>query len=129
MLRKKKDDLMLQLQQLNESDPDESNMAEILNVKFAWNLEADKEELYWEQRARTNWIRMGDCNTLFFHKAATQRRKRNMVRGLEDENGDWVEDEPRLKDISLNFVMDLFSAQPTRNCERLLTAIQPCILE
>lgn len=112
---------------MNESGPDEGNLAKILNAKLALTLKVDKEEVYWEQRARTNWIRMRDHNTSFFHKATTQRKKRNMVKGLRDENGEWMEDESRLKEIASKFFMDLFLTQPTRSYEKLFEVVQSCI--
>ncbi|GMI71692.1 hypothetical protein HRI_000838500 [Hibiscus trionum] len=39
------------LKMLTDRDPDDEVLAEILDVKIALNLEAGKEELYWEQRA------------------------------------------------------------------------------
>ncbi|KAA3477687.1 reverse transcriptase [Gossypium australe] len=56
-------------------------------VKLALNMEADKEELFWEQQARANWLRMGDRNTAFFHNLATQRKRRNTIKILEDGRG------------------------------------------
>ncbi|PPS20560.1 hypothetical protein GOBAR_AA00023 [Gossypium barbadense] len=38
------------------------------------NLEIDKAERYWEQRARATWLRHGDRSTVFFHRFATQHR-------------------------------------------------------
>ncbi|KAA3486448.1 reverse transcriptase [Gossypium australe] len=48
-------------------------LAEIAEAQLDLNLEADKEELFWEQRARVNWLKNGDRNTSFFHKMAGQR--------------------------------------------------------
>ncbi|GMJ15348.1 hypothetical protein HRI_005204000 [Hibiscus trionum] len=39
------------LNALSSDDPDDDNLAELLEVKLALNLESDKEELFWEQRA------------------------------------------------------------------------------
>lgn len=51
------------------------------------NLEVDKGERYWEQRARTKWLRYDDRNTIFFHKMAMHLRKSQLVQQLEDEQG------------------------------------------
>lgn len=44
-----KDELKQKLNRLLEEDPDKETLKEIFNVKLALNLEADKEEVYWEQ--------------------------------------------------------------------------------
>lgn len=47
------------------------NLAKIIDTKVHLNLEIDKDERFWEQRARANWLKVGDKNTAFFHKHAS----------------------------------------------------------
>ncbi|KAA3464506.1 reverse transcriptase [Gossypium australe] len=68
-------------------DISDDTLAEITDLQLELNLEADKEELYWEQRARVNWLKNGDRNTSFFHKMAGQRKVRNRIAILEDDIG------------------------------------------
>lgn len=70
------------LDELNCKERSEEILENIVEVKLHLNMELDKEEKYWEQRARTNWLKMGDKNTVFFHKHASQRRRINPIRGL-----------------------------------------------
>lgn len=72
-----KDLLIARLSELAKADQDDVNLAETINVKIQLNLEIDKDERYWEQRARVNWLKFGDRNTTFFHSHASQRRRRN----------------------------------------------------
>ncbi|KAA3465052.1 reverse transcriptase [Gossypium australe] len=51
-------------------------LAEMTEIKLKMNLEVDREELFWEQRAQANWLQMGDRNTTFFHRWASYRRKK-----------------------------------------------------
>ncbi|KAK2656458.1 hypothetical protein Ddye_009510 [Dipteronia dyeriana] len=46
----------------------------------------DREERYWRQHSRIEWLWSGDKNTKCFLMKASGRRARNMVRGLVDEN-------------------------------------------
>lgn len=50
----------------------------------------EKEEIMWRQRSRATWLNEGDHNTNFFHKKASQRRKRNTIQKLKSENDSWI---------------------------------------
>ncbi|CAK9147551.1 unnamed protein product [Ilex paraguariensis] len=51
-----------------------------------------REEMYWCQRSRLNWLKYGDRNTKFFHTTTSQRRQRNKIIMLKDREGGWVTD-------------------------------------
>ena len=59
----------------------------------------DLEECMWNQRSKVDWLKHGDLNTKYFHCHATERTKRNLILGLENEYGNWVEDENCIGDI------------------------------
>ncbi|XP_060962321.1 uncharacterized protein LOC115720515 [Cannabis sativa] len=40
-----------------------------------------KEEVYWKQRSRIQWLQEGDQNTKFFHQKAKTRQKTNIIKG------------------------------------------------
>ena len=55
------------------------------------NLHA-KHEGYWYLRSRVTEVRHGDKNTKYFHHKASQRKKRNYVKGLYNDNESWRDD-------------------------------------
>lgn len=50
-------------------------------------MEIDKEERFWEQQVRANWLRIEDRNMTFFHNFAYHWRCMNRFDGLENDNG------------------------------------------
>ncbi|XP_017625048.2 uncharacterized protein LOC108468690 [Gossypium arboreum] len=71
------------LQELYGMDPSDEVLKEIMEVQLDLNLEIDKEEIFWEQQAWANWLKHGDRNTSFFHKATVQRFYCNRILELE----------------------------------------------
>jgi hypothetical protein len=48
-----------------------------------------REEMLWLQRSRVAWLQEGDKNTRFFHQRAAWRARKNRIRKLQKEDGDW----------------------------------------
>jgi hypothetical protein len=72
----------------------------IANEKAALiELLLEQEEVHWQQRSRVNWLQYGDRNTSFFHSFASARRKKNFIKKLRGEDGDWVEGTDQLKPL------------------------------
>lgn len=55
-----------------------------------------KEESFWRQRSRINWLKEGDRNTNFFHKVASQRRNSNDIYGLLIDDM-WTQDPTQIR--------------------------------
>ena len=70
----------------------------------------DREAKMWAQRSKVQWLRDGDKNTRFFHSKATQRRRRNYIKGLYDENGQWCTHPSRVTDTVVQFYQKLFTS-------------------
>ncbi|XVF69935.1 hypothetical protein PTKIN_Ptkin11bG0120800 [Pterospermum kingtungense] len=87
----------------------------------------EKEELYWLQRSRIDWLNYGNQNTTFFHRQASYRKRKNAVKGLEDSNGVFQEDPKRVKEIVVDYFTQLFSSQHLSPEGELLETIQPKI--
>lgn len=57
------------------------------------NKAEEELDVYWRQRAKAQWACQEDRNTAFFHTAATNRRRRNMILIITNEQGEWVTSE------------------------------------
>lgn len=95
--------LHLKLAKLLEEEISDDNMAELIDTKVALNLEMENDKRYWEQRARINWLKLGDKNTAFFHKQATQRRRWNLIQKLQLEDGMEMEVLEEMEEIARSY--------------------------
>ena len=68
-----------------------------------------QEEMYWKQVSRCEWIKFGDKNSKYFHIIANNRRRRNKVLSLKNEEGEWIEDQTALEDMGVNYFKSIFS--------------------
>lgn len=55
---------------------------------------------------------MRDRNTVFFHNFATQYKKRNIIKILEDGRGGWLKGDNAIIELATNFFQKLFSNNP-----------------
>lgn len=108
------------LAELYAKDSEDDILFELTEVQLDLNLEADKEECYWEQRAHVNWLVNGDKNTTFFHKMASNQKRCNMIMGLEDRDDIWVTDEMKLLDVAMSYFEDILIASEVTDAATIL---------
>lgn len=87
------------LQKIYQSD---IMMEEAHNVEDKLNHFLKLEETMWHQRSRALWLKDGDKNSSFFHKKAAQRKKRNCISRIMNDDGVWVTNAEILRGSSLS---------------------------
>jgi hypothetical protein len=68
----------------------------------------DQYNVFWQQRAKANWLKNGDRNTSFFHAQASERRRVNKIKKLKRDGGGVVEREEEIGSFITNFYKSLF---------------------
>jgi hypothetical protein len=90
--KKRKSDISLLLAELEMKEEFSKLSASDIQQKAALQQEMldilDKEECFWRQRARDNWLLKGDSNTTFFHRMANGCKRKSKIFSLK--NGDSV---------------------------------------
>ncbi|XP_072080961.1 uncharacterized protein [Arachis hypogaea] len=71
----------------------------------------DKEETFWMQKSRQEWIVEGDRNTRYYHTKTIIRRGKNRIQKLRNKEGNWIEEEEELKAHVLKHFQDLYQEQ------------------
>ena len=92
-------------------------------IEIEENLE--KQEIYWVQRSRANWLKFGDRNTGFFNNFATARKKRNFIRRLMDEAGQWRDDNTAMGHLIENYFHHLFTSEVSVLALNVLNKVKP----
>ena len=85
------------------------------------------EEQFWRQKSRVLWLREGDRNSKFFHALVKQRRARNRITQLLDENGNVVEDEEGLVAIATSYFRQIFESSNPEDIADALTEVSTTI--
>ncbi|KAH7849307.1 hypothetical protein Vadar_016040 [Vaccinium darrowii] len=96
-------------------------------IKGEIELLLDREEMFYHQRSRVRWLSYGDRNTSFFHTSMIQRRQRNQLLRLKDDQGSWLESEVDINAHLGNYFSDLFHSRGNRNLEEVLSVIPEVI--
>ena len=84
--------------------------ARLRALKEEINTLLDKEACMWSQRSCTLWLKNGDNNTKFFHCRATKRFKKNLIRGIMDEDNNWRVEPSEIATHLINYYQELFTS-------------------
>ncbi|KAF7150605.1 hypothetical protein RHSIM_Rhsim02G0226500 [Rhododendron simsii] len=77
-----------------------------------------REEVYWAQRAKQNWLTMGDRNTKYFHKIASIRAHKNRAVALRDSSGVLVTDPDAIEAMFLDHFRSIFRCEEGSSVSR-----------
>jgi hypothetical protein len=67
------------------------------------------------QRAKKLWVRDGDRNTAFFHRAIVKRRRKNTIVSVKDENNILHYMPDQISNTFVNYFRSIFASTQTNN--------------
>ncbi|XP_024155881.1 uncharacterized protein LOC112163846 [Rosa chinensis] len=70
-----------------------------------------REELASSQRSRAIWLKDGDRNFKFFHQRASNRKQKNKIKGLFDDNGVWQTSSNGIEDVVMKYFQQVYASQ------------------
>lgn len=103
------------------------NYEEVTQMKKELNILLHKEEQMWQQRSCIQRLKSGDQNTRFFHGSTTERKRKNFIKGLRDEQGVWQEDEEVFSALLTEFYSNLFTSSNPHDLDCILDGVQTVV--
>lgn len=82
-----------------------------------------KEEIFWQQRERLNWLQNGDKNTKCFHAQASARKKMNTIKGLVDMHGFLKASQEEMEEVATHYFKELFTSANPVDFAQILDAV------
>ena len=91
-------------------DTNGSHGAEINSLSKDLNDLLDSEEIFFNQRSRVQWLKEGDRNTKFFHFRAFERKRKNTILGIWDENGNWCDTNDTIVGVVVQYFKKIYTS-------------------
>ena len=74
-------------------------------------------------------MKNGDQNTKFFNGIATQRMRKNFIKGLRDGNVVWKEDKEVFSALLNDFYTNLFTSSNPQDLDRVLDRVNAIVTD
>lgn len=85
-----------------------SKESSALKMLEEWEL---REEIFWKQKSRVDWLQEGDRNTAFFHNMVKARRSGNSITSLVTASRDQLFSKEAISLEAIRYFSHLFSKE------------------
>ncbi|CAL9221011.1 unnamed protein product [Arabidopsis halleri] len=76
-----------------------------------WDFFAAALESFFRQKSRIRWLKDGDANTRFFHRAVLAHHAKNLIKYLRGDDDSRVENVGQLKDMIVSYYTHLLGSE------------------
>ena len=118
-----------QMGELMEAEQTTETLQKMRDIDSRMDELESREEIFWKQRSRQDWLCHGDRNTQFFHSKAKQRERRNNISRLKDAAGAIHEDEESIAEVLVNHFQEMFCANSETDMDPIIGKVQRSISE
>lgn len=101
----------------------------INNTKKELMLAYKEEEMYWRQKSRERWLRLGDRNSKFFHLSVKANRARRYLSKLCDKNGQEQWSEAAKAEVAIDYFSNLFTTSHPPSFEPVFQSMPTRVTE
>ena len=93
-------------------NPTEDNRIQLETARSNLSTMYLQVETLWRQKSRVQWLKEGDNNTSFFNTTVVSNRKKSYISQLQNNQGDWIDDQAALRQMAVDFFQKAFSSEP-----------------
>jgi DNA-directed RNA polymerase specialized sigma54-like protein len=83
----------------------------------------------YRQRARQDWLTVGDQNTRFFHNRAAHQKRKNTVCALRRDDGTLCNTNEGMREMAQAFYHSMYSSEGSSNSASILNLINVFVTE
>jgi hypothetical protein len=113
-ITKQLEELCDEVVSLERNDPIR-NWDTILTTKKKLDELLYREEMMWLQPSRVNLLKDGDRNTKYFHQRARWRARKNRIKKLKKQDGNWMSDQEEMQNMATDYFANLFMEDASVN--------------
>jgi len=81
----------------------------------------------WLQRSRISWLKEGDRNTKKFHRQAQWRARKNNIKRLKKEDGNWSSDQKEMQGMAVDYFSHLFTKNEQVDPQVIVNLLEPIV--
>jgi hypothetical protein len=111
------------LQSLKNDIPTQATISQIHKLEDKLDGLLQKEEQWWFQRAKTNWLQHGDKNSKFFHFKATQRERKNRINCITYAMGNNHTHNNNIQEVFQTYFSELFSSSNPTDMQETMQVV------
>lgn len=88
-----------------------------------------EEEMFWRQKSREKWLRLGDRNSKFFHHSVKANRSRSFIVKLKDKYGRDQWSDAAKAEVAIQYFSELFKSSNPPSYEPVFQSMLPKVSE
>ncbi|KAF8390802.1 hypothetical protein HHK36_025330 [Tetracentron sinense] len=116
--------LTLQIARLQEENLSSDNKIRQQQLTRELDDIYSQEEAHWRQKSHADWLHLGDRNTKFFQATMLQRRQRNRINALKNEDGRWLNTDGEISSMITTHFTSLFSSSAPEGITEIINSVR-----